>query len=426
MKTPEQLRREFWENDIMLHGGVIFNQYNEIKEVLANNDWNWVEKQYSIIKEYATKHTKFYQNYKHDMEFPVIDKLSIIDNYESHKSSGDFELPIHISSTSGSTGTPFSAIQDYRKRMRNIADLKVFGERCNYLSHERMIFLRVLSEKLHRTQEQEDRENIYYIDSSCLSEKSLESITKEIIKKNPKILLSYSSTLVELAKYIRSSDYSDKITIKSILAGGEGLSEDNRILLESVFKGTVYRRYSNMELGILGQDMGGGGPYYLNWGSYYFECLKENSNEPAEEGEVGRIVITDLFNKAMPIIRYDTGDLGIMQKFSDGRLPVLKEVYGRKRDCVYSTNGELLSPAKISVSMWGENDIKQWQFIQETKNGYILKLNCNKNMETRNVIDKLTKILGADAQITVEFVEEIPVTSSNKRRAVVCNYQRTN
>lgn len=179
-----------------------------------------------------------------------------------------------------------------------------------------------------------------------------------------------------------------------------------------------------MELGILGQDMGDGGEYTLNWGSYYFECLKIDSDEPTEQGEVGRIVITDLFNYAFPIIRYDTGDLGIMEYPSDGSFPVLKEIYGRSRDCIYTVDGKLLSPAKISVSMWGIEGIKQWQFIQEDEKEYVLKLNAENDLNLTIVIDKLKDVLGESANIDVLFVEEIPVVSSNKRRAIVCNYKK--
>lgn len=95
-------------------------------------------------------------------------------------------------------------------------------------------------------------------------------------------------------------------------------------------------------------------------------------DEPAGPGEAGRIVITDLFNYAFPLIRYDTGDIGVMEYGNDDELPRLKEIYGRERDCVYNTVGELISQVAIKV----------------------------------------------------EIVEEIPITLSNKRRAVICKYKK--
>lgn len=169
---------------------------------MSSENIDWVHEQCRAVKKHAIEQTEYYKNYNVDDEFPVVDKMSILANYEKHKAKSGFDLPIHISSTSGSTGTPFEVQQDYKKRMRNIADLKVYGEMCDYPSHERMVFFRVLGEKLHRTPEQEDAENIYYIDSSDLGEKHLAEMLNAIIDKKPRIIFSYASTLVELAKYI--------------------------------------------------------------------------------------------------------------------------------------------------------------------------------------------------------------------------------
>ena len=103
-----------------------------------------------------------------------------------------------------------------------------------------------------------------YIDSSDLGDAHLEEMKNALLDKKPTIVFSYSSTLVELAKYIdRSGIPKEGFSMKSVLTGGEGLSDENRNLLEKVFGSTVYRRYSDMELGILGQDMGNGSEYML-------------------------------------------------------------------------------------------------------------------------------------------------------------------
>ena len=423
-KTPEQLRNDFWKDDIE-HGGVIFSQYNEIKRVLNDKDMCWVNQRLLDIKRHAIEQTEFYRNYKVTDEFPVVNKTILIENHDACLAKAGYQTPTHISSTSGSTGTPFSVTQDFKKRNRTIADLKVFGERGDYPSHERMVFFRVISAKLHRTPEQEERENIYYIDSSDLGDSHLLEMKNVLLKKKPRIVFSYSSTLVELAKYIdRTGVPENGFSMRSVLTAGEGLSEENRKLLERIFGCTVYRRYSDMELGILGQDMGNGSEYFLNWGSYYFETLKLDSDEPASPGEAGRIVITDLFNYAFPMIRYDTGDLGILDNSDQNELPKLKEIYGRVRDCIYTIDGRLISPAKVFVMMWGSDGIKQWQFIQETKSNYILKVSCEKKVDIENYIVKFKGLLGENADIEVQLVDEIPVTSSNKRRAVICNYNK--
>lgn len=422
LNKPEELRCKFWKNDIQNNDGIIWNQYNEIKQVLDKIDIKWVNDRLVEIKKHAIEQTDYYKNMDLNSVFPVVNKVSIMENYEAHKAKCGFNLPLHISSTSGSTGIPFSVVQDHSKRMRTIADLKVFGELCDYPSHECMVFFRCLQKKDGRTPEQESMENIYYVDSSKLDNKNIKYMIEKIKEKNPRIIFSYSSTIVEIAKYIKEHYSKQKWTLKSVLVGGEGLADCDRKLIEDTFGCKVYRRYSDMELGILGQDSGHGDAYLLNWGSYFFEVLKIDKDVPANEGEIGRIVITDLFNKALPMIRYDTGDLGVMEYMDKGKFPVLKEIYGRQRDCVYTTGGLMLSPAKISVSMWGEKNIKQWQFIQDTECSYTLKVApVELPYKSELVVKKLKGIIGEDSTINVEVVDDIPVLSSNKRRAVICN-----
>lgn len=418
-----QLRRVFWEEDEK-EGSPIRGQYEQIKAVMEMQDITWAERQVIKIKEHAIRETKFYMNYKVSDTFPVVNKRLLIENMEACKAQKGFRLPIHMTYTSGSTGTPFAVPQDYMKRKRTIADLKVFGELCGYPSHERMIFFRIINEKLHRTKEQEDQENIYYIDSSVMDEEHLQKMLEAILSLKPWIIFSYSSTLIELTKYAEKQNIPpEQYRLKGILTAGEALLEEERLRMQRVFGCPVYRRYSDMEMGILGQDMGDGGEYILNFGSYYFECLKLDSDDPVDDGEIGRIIVTDLFNYAFPMIRYDTGDLGAIRHV-DGAFPRLTEIYGRDRDCVYTPEGILLSPAKVSTSMWGIEGLKQWQFIQNSKDTYTIHLNGDEKMIPPIVVDKLQQILGASAKIVVQIENEIPVLASNKRRAIINEYRK--
>ena len=376
------------------------------------------------IKHHASLHTDFYRGLDKDDNFPIINKSIIKDNFEAFKAYAGFEGPIHTSSTSGSTGIPFSVLQDMPKRKRTIADLKVFGEMAEYPSHECMIFFRALSNAHLRSKEQEERENIFYIDSFDLGNDGLERMYAAIIEKKPRCLMSYSSTLVELARYISVNHIDEKFdSLVSVITIGEGLSQENKLFLEKLFNCRVYRRYSDMELGIMAQDCNDGNGYKLNWGSFYFECVKLDKDEPADYGEVGRIVVTDLFNYAFPLIRYDTGDLGIMTKFEDG-VPILSDIYGRVRDIVYTVDGSMIAPAKITVSMWGIKGVKQWQFIQKDENEYVIKLNCSDTVDIDTIIHIFKGILGDTANIIPEYVDEIPCLASTKRRAVICEYHK--
>ena len=100
---------------------------------------------------------------------------------------------------------------------------------------------------------------------------------------------------------------------------------------------------------------------------------------------------------------------------------------GRIVDCVDSTSGDLLSPVIVINTMWKYTDIKQFQFIQNGKKDYLLKLNLDGEEEygkIDNLLMDLKEYTGDDAIIDVEYVNEIPLLASGKRKQVINNYKK--
>ena len=92
--------------------------------------------------------------------------------------------------------------------------------------------------------------------------------------------------------------------------------------------------------------------YTIDLYNFYPEVLKMNSDEPAAPGELGRLVVTDYYNKTFPMVRYDTGDTGIMRMYQDekGRMHgKYVEIYGRRGSLMYNCMGEPLSLSLIHI-----------------------------------------------------------------------------
>ena len=126
------------------------------------------------------------------------------------------------------------------------------------------------------------------------------------------MVLSYASTLDAFRKYFQKygADEAKGCKVYGIVSGSELLQDITRDSLEKAFGCKVVSRYANEENGFLGQDDVDNNVFIPNRADYYYEILKLTSDEPAAKGEVGRIVVTDLYNYAMPFVRYDTGDVG--------------------------------------------------------------------------------------------------------------------
>ncbi len=80
-------------------------------------------------------------------------------------------------------------------------------------------------------------------------------------------------------------------------------------------------------------------PRHLNRANCYIEVLKFDSDEQVAPGELGRIVVTDFTNYAMPMIRYDIGDVATIGETHNGILLSLDNLSGRKTDMIFKTNG---------------------------------------------------------------------------------------
>ncbi len=134
--------------------------------------------------------------------------------------------------------------------------------------------------------------------------------------------------------------------------------------------------------------------------------------------------MTDLYNFAVPLIRYDTGDIAIKESEKDGWTTALKTIQGRKVDVIYDTKGSRLTPHTWSVYMWKFNKLKQYQFIQNDAREYTLRVNGAKGVyKDEDLVSHLKSVLGNDADITIEHVEGIPALASGKFKKTVCNYQ---
>ena len=434
------LRRKFWLND-WLNGSPIGKHYRDVKYISEHSvkDVNNIrERKLMDLLSFAHNYSTFYKNYpQNEFEaYPVMNKTDLIAQYEAIRVAEMF-IPgqkgkVHIQTTSGSTGTPLAIPQDTEKRFRRIAELKYFGKIVGFNSHEMLIHLRTWNKWQSKTPSQIRRENIIPFDISDMGDERMHVLAELIQRHKAVCLRGYASSFDIFSKYVEAHPTSFP-SLKIVIAGSEALHDDVRANVKKFLDCEIISQYANEECGILAQEriptQVNGNVMYLNHASYFFEFLKLNSDTAADFGELGRIVVTDLCNKAFPIIRYDTGDVGILMppdEFSHG-FPVLGKLYGRRLDVCYTTDGHPFHPMAIGRIMKHFNGIKQWQFIQKSEREYTLKVVMKESLPIdyfQSAIDNLLSIVGNNAKILIEEVNEIPVLSSGKRKAVVNEWKK--
>ena len=417
-------RNSYWINDFF-NGKPIRSHYDDISRILNKpNSGKKAQLQHlENLLGFVVKNSSYYSDFVNRgiESFPVVNKNILRENSDSIKVEQNL-IPwqkgaIHIQRTSGSTGIPLAVPQDTRKRNRRIAELKYFGTIAGFKSHEKLAQLRIWTKWQNKSKTQSFRENIFAVDCSKIDDKMLSDLCSLIKRKQISVIWGYASWYDKLIEFVKRN--SIKLpSLKVVIAGSEMLQPDTRRELNQILNCNVFSRYSNEEQGILGQDRGDDEQYYLNHASYYFEFLKLDSNEKAKPGEICRIVITDLFNYAFPMIRYDTGDTGVFNYDANG-FPVLTKIYGRLLDLVYDTKGTAVHPMSLARILKNYDGINLWQFIQKNQNTYELKLNLSSGIDLSDCTYQLKEIFGDESQIDITLVNNIPVLSSGKRKPVM-------
>ncbi|WP_170063969.1 phenylacetate--CoA ligase family protein [Jejuia pallidilutea] len=425
----EKIRsHSFWFIDF-LKGGKVKSHYNDIKFILENfnTDKSIKQRNYhlSSLMDHAIKTVPFYKDYKgynSIYDFPIVDKMLLRESVNDFISNKFKDKSSYEVSTSGSTGTPFVVFQDKNKKNRNTADTLFFGEKAGYKIGHKLFYIRAWSKVISKSRLTTLLQNIRMINVKNLNYESISGIIKEIEKgSSNNAFIGYPSAFKEICKFLDAIEAKPiKAKISSMIANAEPLGDPIKNSIKKYFDFNILSRYSNMENGILSQQITNGGSFFhINWASYYIEVLDLKEDKPADYGNLGRVVVTDLFNYNMPLIRYDTGDLAVMDISNTfNNAPAFTKVEGRKMDTIYSTDGRVMTTVVYELEYFPE--IKQFQLIQKDKKIYLVKINIDGHFKQEQKMTTLLKsFLGEDAIIKVEYVDEIPELSSGKRKLTI-------
>jgi phenylacetate-CoA ligase len=267
-------------------------------------------------------------------------------------------------------------------------------------------------------------------------------IVTELNRFKPDVIYSYPATLFQLAYYKRKGS-AENINPKVFFVSGSVLEPYTRAYIEEAFGCKMFNLYESVES--LGAPMAfecREGTWHINYDFFHLEAINDNG-ELTEYGKRGHIVVTRLYGKATPIVRYTGMDDWVIisedENCSCGlRTPVLKEgVEGRRSDSVVLPDGRLF-PAASFASLYGIlNDlktrkVKQFQIVQKKLNEIDILVVIDEDLrhvgpKIEMIFEKIKDIhqkkAGPGVQITVKEVKEIP-SQKNKPAPIVLSLIR--
>lgn len=332
--------------------------------------------------------------------------------------------------TSGSSGTPKTIIRDRRAEQLNYAYAEARWHNIAGVSREDrwamiggQMVVPVSRQKppfwvaAYPTKQ-------LYLSSYHLHPEFAKEYMLALRRWQPVYILGYPSSLDMLAQFSILSGI--EIQLKAVLSNAEPLYAHTRERLSRVFKCPVFDTYGSTEAAFQGFECQKG-RMHVSPDFGVLEILRED-NSPCAPGEVGRAVVTGLTNRAMPLVRYPSGDLlawALDQDCACGcSFPIIGSIEGRMDDSLYLPNGRRVG--RLDPVFKGNLPLREAQIIQRI-NGSIEVLVVPDDREKIRwgnehellLRHELELRLGRGVEIAIRRVESIPRGANNKFKAVV-------
>lgn len=202
-----------------------------------------------------------------------------------------------------------------------------------------------------------------------INKNSMQRYYKEILKFKPSYFYGYASMIAEFSRFVKDYQYPIPPSLKCIITTSEVLDDTTRSLIQSTFKCRVFNEYGCGEVGSIAHEC-----EYGNMHVMADNLILEILGEDGRMSDAGEIVVTDLYNYAMPLIRYRLGDFASVsdKRCACGRgFPIIKKIHGRAYDMIADPDGNKYHPEIIMYIFEelkdSQSGISQFQVVQKTK-----------------------------------------------------------
>jgi len=257
-----------------------------------------------------------------------------------------------------------------------------------------------------------------------MSPANLDRFVAEIREFKPAMLFGYPSSLALIARHARQSGQRlDDVGIRVVFVTSERLYEDQKQTIEQGFGCPTANGYGGRDAGFIAHQCPKGG-MHLSAEHIIVEIVSPDGRV-LPPGEAGEVVVTHLATSEFPFVRYRTGDVAMMDDAicSCGRgLPMLREIQGRTTDFIVASDGTIMHGLALIYVIRDLDGIDSFKIIQESKQQLrvLVVAHDGLNSDARLSIDAgLKQRLGADVDINIEEVDDIPREQSGKFRYVV-------
>ncbi len=280
-------------------------------------------------------------------------------------------------------------------------------------------------------------DNMRWYNAFAMGDGEMAAFHRAMTRFRPHLLVAYAGSLDVYARHLakllqfpnppipQSTNHlipkSPNYPITSLVSSAEMLTPAARERVEGVFGKPVFDRYGNREAGAIAAECEAHQGLHINEHDFVVEI-----DSPRPFDEPGPLLITYLANRAMPLIRYDTGDLAVWSAGACrcGRTTRrLARIAGRQSDTIRTAAGSLIHGEFFTHVLYGAANVREFQFVQEDLQRYVLRVVADAIRPDQEAAwrRKIEPLLGPGATLAVERVAGIPTLASGKRRFTISN-----
>ena len=411
----------------------------EIQQISEENYQVYIQNSRRAIVNFHLEENSFYRTFtgKTEIELwndiPVMQKSDLQKPLKERLSNGYTSKNVYVNKTSGSSGHPFIFAKDkmchaltwaeildrfgwYKIDFNKSLQARFYGIPLDALGYQKERFKDRLSSR-------------YRFPIFDLSEEKMEKFLEVFRRKKFDYINGYTSSIVLFAKYLKKK----KIlltdicpTLKQCIVTSEMLYDKDKQLMEGVFGIPVINEYGASELDLIAftnpEDQ-----FVVNSETLYVEIL-DSENNPVANGESGRIVITSLYNKAHPLIRYDIGDTGILDIKSSFKKPILEKLVGRTNDIAKLPSGRTVPGLTLyyvtKSVIEDDGNVKEFVIEQTALSDFAIHYVSERELsmeETDAITKALYTYLEDDLSLTFKRVPVLDRSNRGKLKQFISN-----
>jgi phenylacetate-CoA ligase len=265
---------------------------------------------------------------------------------------------------------------------------------------------------------------VVYLDTMAMSPDAVRGFARAWKRKGATLLFGHAHSLYLLAQMTRDLGI-DEFRPKAVIATSMMLLPHERRAIDEVFGIRVFDRYGCEEVGLVGCECERHTALHINIDHLIVEFIREDGR-PAAPGERAYVVVTDLINDTMPMLRYRVEDLAapLAGACGCGRgLPLMDRVAGRTADFLVRADGTRVAGVSLIENTLTKFDgIEQMQIVQEELRRIVLRIvtpggaTPAPRTPLRNYFEKTFP----GTRVDIEDVSSIPREANGKYRFAIC------